>query len=271
LNNIIESSPGFVALEGGQLKGFLMAWLLSSFRGKRSVFSPEWANAVALPHSRRIYEAMYTHLAAIWVAEGYLTHLTSMLINNCEGTESWHWLGFGMIAADAVRDLQLVANGDGVIDIRQAGFQDIEQVLKLNEALGQHLASSPAFLIENEKREQAYCEKGLQNPDKAVWLAYEGAEAVAYMELGSASEDACTIIYDEKTTSIVGAFTQEERRGTGIATALLNRSLAWAGTKGYERCAVDFEPMNHWARRFWLRYFQPVCYTLIRQVDERVM
>ncbi len=77
------------------------------------------------------------------------------------------------------------------------------------------------------------------------------------------------LIYDEKTTSISGAFTREKARGGGIATALLNRSLEWAHAAGYERCAVDFEPMNPLATRFWLRHFEPVCYTLIRHVDKR--
>ena len=89
------------------------------------------------------------------------------------------------------------------------------------------------------------------------------------MRLGPASEDASHIIRDVKTTSITGAFTQERARGGGIATALLNRSLAWARAKGYERCAVDFEPMNPLATRFWLRYFQPVCYAVVRHIDER--
>ena len=39
--------------------------------------------------------------------------------------------------------------------------------------------------------------------------------------------------------------------------------------QGYVRCAVDFEPENVLGARFWLRAFQPVCYSLFRQVDER--
>jgi GNAT superfamily N-acetyltransferase len=102
-----------------------------------------------------------------------------------------------------------------------------------------------------------------------VWLADHQGEAVAYMRLGPASEDACTIIRDDKTCSITGAFTSEKARGRGIATALLDRSLRWARAQAYERCAVDFEPMNPLATRFWLRHFEPVCYTLVRHVDER--
>jgi len=271
LNDIIEAGLGSAAFEGGQLKGFLTAWLLPSFRGKRCAFSPEWANAALLPNSRPIYEALYTNAATKWAAEGYFTHLISLFPHDSDGLAGWHWLGFGMIAVDAVRDLQLIAERDNPVDIRQATPQDIEHVLKLNHALGRHSAGSPTFLVENETRDRSYYEEILADPDKAILLAERGAEPLAYLELGPASEDACTIIYDEKTTSIIGAFTEEQVRNTGVTTALLNRALIWARAQGYEHCAVDFEPMNYLARRFWLRYFQPVSYTLIRQVDERVL
>ena len=90
------------------------------------------------------------------------------------------------------------------------------------------------------------------------------------MALEPGNQRACLVIQDEKTISITSAFTSEAARGAGIATALLNRSLEWARTEGYERCAVDFEPMNSLAARFWPKYFRPVCYSLMRKVDERI-
>jgi GNAT superfamily N-acetyltransferase len=270
LRDIAGAGPGVAAIHGGQLVGFLSGWLISSFRGKRSAFSPEWANAADPANSQRIYEQMYTHLSASWVRDGYTTHLISLLANDRDGLEGWHWLGFGMLAADAVRDLQPVPGRDTGAEIRRAGLQDLEQVRTLTEALVQYMTEPPIFLVNTEERDVAYYEEWLQNPDRVIWLAFDGAEAVAFMRLGPANEDASNIIYDEKTTSVTGAFTRERARGGGIASELLNRSLAWARAKGYERCAVDFEPMNPLATRFWLRHFQPVCYAVVRHVDERV-
>jgi hypothetical protein len=46
LQNIIRAAPpGVAAIQDGQLVGFLIVWLMPDFRGKRSVYSPEWANA----------------------------------------------------------------------------------------------------------------------------------------------------------------------------------------------------------------------------------
>ena len=90
------------------------------------------------------------------------------------------------------------------------------------------------------------------------------------MSLGPANEDVCTLIVDEQTTSIYGAFTKENVRGKGVATALLNHALERAREAGYRRCAVDFESMNLEGARFWLRYFSPVCFSLLRHIDARL-
>lgn len=56
----------------------------------------------------------------------------------------------------------------------------------------------------------------------------------------------------------------------GIATALLAHALDHARLCGYQRCAVPFEPMNPLGSRFWLKYFQPVCYSFLRNIDNRL-
>lgn len=276
LRDIAGQSPGVAAIRGGRLAGFLVGWMLPQFRGKRAVFSPEWANGADLEDSRRIYEKMYACLSARWVADGCLVHLVGMLAHDRDGVECWHWLGFGLCAADAVRDLSPAhgpISGAGV-SVRRAWpiDADIEQAVVLGEALQRHLVAAPTFLHDERESRDGW-EEWLKDPVNALWLAYDadcGSEAVAFLRMGPANPDACTIIRDEGTASIVGAFTREGVRGRGIATVLLNQSLAWARAEGYERCAVDFEPMNVLAARFWTRHFRPVCYSLIRHVDERV-
>ncbi len=269
LGDLVGQAPGVVAVRSSRLVGFLSGFVLPSFMGKRSVYSPEWANAAEIQDSRRIYEEMYAHLSARWVDDGCFTHLVGLLADDREGLEGWHWLGFGLIAADGIRDLQPVTGPTLGADIRQAGPEDVEQVSALIAALRRHLAAAPSFFPHSEE-EVRHDEEWLGSPANAMWLACRGMEVVACMGQGPANPDACTIILDEGTTSIVSAFTIESARGSGIATALLNRCLDWARTQGYERCAVDWEPMNILASRFWLKHFQPVSYALVRYVDERV-
>ena len=77
-------------------------------------------------------------------------------------------------------------------------------------------------------------------------------------------------ISDDVTVSITGAFTKKTARGSGVGTALLNQVLDWAKANGYQKCAVDCESANIPGSRFWLRHFQPICYALVRCVDERL-
>ncbi len=265
LDRLIRAGPGVVAVEDGSVQGFLAAWLLPDFRGRRTAFSPEWAHVASDAH---VFEGMMASMGGRWASEGCLSHMLGVLPSDHDGMEGARWLGFGMLAADAVRDLRPVPAPPlaGGIGIRRGDLRDLEHVLDLSEALGRHTASSPVFLPWRGTKGRAYYETCLQAPDRSVWLASREGEALAYLEIGPASEDASGIILDEKTASITAALVRKEARGKGIATALLNAALTWARGKGYARCAVDFEPMNPPARRFWLRHFGLVSVTLIRHV-----
>jgi len=270
LHEILNASgAGVAAMRGDRLVGFLTGWQKSSFRGKRSIYSPEWANAADLEDSPRIYEEMYSHLAAAWVADKVVAHYISLFPNDVDALRAWHWMGFGMISVDAIRGLDFIQGHDVDVHIRRAELQDLEQVMELHEALWQYHKETPVFLL-SERRDRSYYEAWLRNPGKVVWLAYWNEEPVAFMSLGPADDDVCTIIYDEKTTSIYGAFTKEKVRGEGIATALLDHAFKSARASGYERCAVSFEPMNRIGSRFWFKYFKPVCFSVIRHIDDRL-
>lgn len=270
LREILNASGvGVAAFSGDRLVGFLTGWQMPSFRGKRSIYSPEWANAAELDDSPRIYEEMYSQLADAWVADTYVAQYISIFPNDVDALRAWHWLGFGMISVDAIRGLDSIPGCDVNVQIRPAELQDLEQVMELHEALWQYHKGTPVFHL-SEKRDQSYFEEWLRNPDKVVWLAFLNEEPVSFMRLGPADDDVCTIIYDEKTTSIYGAFTMEKVRGEGIATALLDHALTSARASGYERCAVSFEPMNLIGTRFWLKYFNPVCFSVVRHIDDRL-
>ncbi len=271
LRHILHASgTGVAAFCGDRLVGFLTGWQMPQFRGNRSTYSPEWANAADWEDSPRIYEQMYSQLADVWVADKYMAHYISLLPNDPDVLRAWHWMGFGMMAVDAIRGLHPIQGGEVNAHIRRAERHDLEPVMELHQALRQYMKAAPVFLL-TERRDHGYYEEWLHNPDKVVWLAERDGEPVAFIRLGPADKDVCTIIQDEKTTSIYAAFTREKVRGQGVATALLERALQWARVAGYERCAVPFEPMNLLGAHFWLRHFQPVCYSLVRHIDHRLI
>lgn len=266
LRGLAGEASGVVATRGRRLAGFLLGFVIPEFLGKRTVYSPEWANGALAGESRRVYEEMYALLSATWVADKCFSHVVSLLGNDREGIEGWQWLGFGMAAVDGVRELKPVEGGAEEVEIRQASLNDIGEATRLGEALEKHLAAAPTFWVHPH---QDYAE-WLEDPRHALWLACEDGEVIAFMGLEGGHSEGCEIVQDEKTVSISSAFTKEDARGRGVATALLNRCLAWGQSEGYERCAVDFEAMNRLAARYWMKWFEPVCYSLMRCIDERV-
>jgi GNAT superfamily N-acetyltransferase len=261
---------GVAAIREGRLVGFLAGWRMPSFRGQKSTYSPEWANAAKPGESRYIYEEMYRHLAENWILGQYVAHYVSLFPTDRGAAQALQWLGFGMTAVDALRSVDAIPSNAPEITIRQADVDDLEAVLGLDQALWQHVSGTPSFLPLPE-RGRAQWAKWLQEPSRYTLLAFSEHEPVAYMSLGAANEDVATIIVDDRTTSIYGAFTKAQARGQGVATALLARALERARAAGYRRCAVDFESMNLDGTRFWLKHFNPVCYSFFRLVDPRVL
>ena len=263
--------PGVAVIKNRQLAGFLKGWLMPGFKGKRCVYSPEWANGAESAHSRSIYEQMYQKIGQDWVGDRFNTHYISLFPGDHDVIQGWHWLGFGMLGVDALRGLEPSEYPPKDFKIRTADFDDLEDVMALHEGLRQYAMESPYFFLSN-RHNQAYYEEWLANPDKIVWLAFQDGEPIAFLRMGPANDDVATIIYDNRTASIYEAFTVQSERGKGIGATLLAHGIAAARASGYIRCAVDFETMNTLGSRFWFKSgFKPVSLSLMRTINEGVI
>lgn len=266
LSDQIKKTPGVVTIENGKLTGYVVEQLIPSWRGRRSAFVPFWGHAVAGKNRKKNYQQMYTHLSPQWIANGCYTHLISVLAYDREIINTLFWLGFGMAVIDTMRDCSDIQNPVADVEIRRATINDVDTVVSLDHELAQYLAGPPIFMAMTEKRGREYHEKWLSKPLHSLWLAsYEG-KVVSYMKMCPLDED--HLITDEKTIWIQGAYTKEHLREKGIGSALLKQALQWARSQGYERCAVDFEAENVLAGAFWLRYFEPTCFSLVRHINK---
>jgi len=282
LAGLVQKSPaksGFALLREGALAGFLLGLEIPDFMGQRAIYSPEWANAALLDESWPIYEALYTQWSAYWVAQGCTTHLVSVLASDWDAVDSWQWLGFGMAVVDGVRALSPLPDGyQGAFQVRQVlpdakgdfSPKDLALVKQYDQGLLDHLLAAPCFWPHDVEEASSFSgDAWLSSPGNALWLAYQGEQPLGYLGITPSSQDACTIIRDPGTASIVKAYTLPEARGMGVGAALLNHALMWAKDQGYKRCSVDYEAANPPARRFWERWFDPVVVSLMRVVVVR--
>ena len=269
LRKPMKSGPGITAFRDGRFAGFLLAYL-SLFREIRSAYSPDFGHAADSADGRDIYREMYACLSRRWLAHGCFEHAITLFAHEREAMDAWFSLGFGLHVIDALRGVGSVEGAMAKVEIRRATPEDVDVLMPLEVALRRHLASAPIFipLIIEEGREHRA--RWLSDAAKALWLAFQGGDAVAYMCL-EPSQSQVMPISDRATVAITGAFTKEEARGGGIGTALLDHALHWARSAGYKHCSVDFESANIPGSRFWLaKGFQPVCRSLIRRVDDRL-
>lgn len=269
----VERGSGVAAFEDGKMIGYLGGALIDSFFGThRGVYCPEWAHAAVGEMRPRTYEAMYKEAATMWVEEGCYNHAIILLAGDQEACDTWFWLGFGARVIDAVRPvtpIQCHGVASGIV-IRPAATGDIDAILELSLPHQRYYAQSPTFLPLFELDDRPYFEEWLGTPGNVMWIAIRDGELVAFLWVKHASDNASLIVRDEKTAAIVGAFTKPGLRGNGIAAAMLAAAVEHAASSGYARMSVDFESANILGRRFWLKHFQPVCYSLTRHVDERI-
>ncbi|UCC11801.1 MAG: GNAT family N-acetyltransferase [candidate division WOR-3 bacterium] len=268
LNDMIKRSPAIVALQDGEIVGYLGGHVLREWRGRRTAYAPFWAHAADEEDPDQIYRLLYACLASQWIANGCFQHLVTALAHDTGAREALSWMGFGMVVVDTMRDMTRLHTPANEIRIKQADMNDIETIEKLDNKLATYLAGPPVFLPLIEKRGKQYHEEWLTKPYHALWLASRDGETVAYLKM--CPLDADYLVTDEKTIWIQGAYTKKHARGQGIGTALVDHAIAWAQGQGFKRCAVDFESDNALACRLWLKHFRPICYSFARRVDPRI-
>jgi len=261
------------AERGSETVGFMVSFPWDNF-GVPVVWIPDWAHGALDEERGYVYRLMYTEIARQRVAEGRLKHCVAAYTYEQDVLDAFYSLGFGMHGMDAMRGLEPVAGSKAEITIRQAGPQDIGMLMEMRRMLSRHLRQAPTYAYFPDTSIEAGAadfEKQLKDENCAIFLAGRRNEIIGAMRVVPSLQSEFKLpVFDEGTCSISMAFTREDLRGKGVATALLNAILAWGQEKEYQRCGVDFESANLPGARFWLKHFQPVCYGLTRFIDKRV-
>jgi GNAT superfamily N-acetyltransferase len=239
--------------------------------GGRWAYSADIAHGATGREARAVIEALYARLAERWVRDACIEHVVTVLADDAVALETFGQLGFGATVVDLVRDLAPVPqSAASEFTVRRAGPADTNAIGRLDEGLRRHLSASPVFLVLGAPTSPELQRRRLADPDVATFIAEVDGAALAFLRIGPCATDVATIVRDSGTASVTGAFTVADRRGEGVASALLDAALAWARTSGYARCGVDHESANVDAARFWRRHFTPVAYSLTRRLASRL-
>lgn len=268
LAQLFQRSPGVMAVEDdGRLAGYMGWFIVDHFRGthRRAAYVPEWGHAALAGRRPDIYRALYRTAAEQWRAAGCDVHAITLLAHDQAAQQVWFWNGFGLLVVDAVRPMQPLATLVHTdLAVRAATLDDAAHLAALDAEHCQHYARSPIFMAPRAGDSADQFVPFLSCPKNSVWLALDGEQPVGFLRFEGYDFDCAAIVQSDQTIRINGAFVRPAYRGRRAAAALLDAALRHYAGRGFTCCAVDFESFNPEAAVFWMRYFEPVAFSLTR-------
>ena len=273
LKKAISKNPSFVAIRSNQIIGYITGY--SNIRELKGSFSgsyiPEWGNSAIYDDREIIYENLYTTISRIWANNKNFTHIISFLVNT-ELINTFSMLGFGMQVIDAIRNLDMIkTNRLPAYNIKRANESHISQLKEFHFFINRHLESPPIFLKRNtEKIGDEQIIKEFLSDDTITLIATINGEIISCIR-GEKNYGNIPILDKKGTFGINFGYTKIDYRKTGLASILLNEILEIAKNDGAVFCSVDFESQNIEGRSFWLEYFKPIVYSMMRKIDDRII
>lgn len=217
-----------------------------------------------------VYTALFRHLAPQWVHAGAVTFAVTLLAQHQAAVDAWCWNGFGLVVIDAVRPPTLIdTRVPSGLHIRQAMSEDVIAVTTLLVDHSRYMSAPPVCLVSNNDLSPESIHNRINKAGHIIWIAVRHGEAVGMLEVSESVSGAAHVVSGNRGIGIRTTHVLPGWRGQGVASALLNTAIKSVHTLDVEMCSVDFEAYNPSARRFWLRYFTPACYSLVRRIDER--
>jgi GNAT superfamily N-acetyltransferase len=159
------------------------------------------------------------------------------------------------------------------IEVREAGENELTGLVKKGRQLVEYLRGAPIFRNGFDDTDVAGLEEIRANflgEGKKTLVAKKDEEVISCIRGELNKGPGCDLFDIEGSLGIDFAYTEASVRERGLATILLNELMRWGRKQGMTRCVVDFEAANLVGKGFWLRHFRPICYSVMRRIDERI-
>jgi ribosomal protein S18 acetylase RimI-like enzyme len=272
LSDMVHNNLGVVALDERKIVGFVTGYgpINNFFGNVKGIFSPIHGHGAIKENRAYIYSMIYQKAAENWVEQGIFNHAIALYAHDEIAITTFFQNGFGMRCVDAItsiNDDKITYKSIPNVRIEEICIDEISHLIELKNGLALHMNKSPIFnptqLFDIKKfKEQSITRKS------RFFTANIQDKTIGYLEIKPSGE---TFIDDDsETIHICGAYIYPEYRGTGIYNSLIAYMIKKLKKEKYKRCGVDFESINPNANKFWLKYFTPYTYSLVRRIDERI-
>lgn len=268
ITDIVNNNNGIIAIKNNEVIGYIVGYKINNFKNNhKGIYIPEFGHCVKGNDKEIIYYEMYKEISNVWVKEGHIIHAITIFETDTQSLTSFRGLGFGMLVIDAIRSLDVLALDNNLnFKVKQATIDDIQDILVMDQGICDYLCDSPIFLDAHYDT-QEYFNKFLTE-DNIIYLAYDNNEVIGFIKGEKQASGSSAIVNSSRSIAITGAYIKDKYRGKTLAYTLLNTMLLWAKSKDLEYISVDFEVFNLYGRKFWLKYFNTVCYSMIRHIEK---
>lgn len=258
-----EDASGVVALEGGEVVGYLLGQHRENWMGKH-VWSGVAGQAVREPEVAR---DLYAAAAGRWVEDGYTRHFVFVPSHDAELVDAWFRLSFGASAALAIRETAPEEPVDAGVEIRHGTRDDHPEAARLELEMSRAMQPSPSFSgIELQTFDEVLAEWNEEDDEDEfeLFVAERDGRVVGQFLLYRRPPD---LRVPDRNIDLAQASTEPEARGTGVGLALMAHVFRWAHENGYPTMTTDWRMTNLWASRYWpKRGFRPVFLRLYRSI-----
>jgi ribosomal protein S18 acetylase RimI-like enzyme len=205
---------------------------------------------------------VYAAAGAPWVEDGYLTHIVEVQTDG-PLPQLFFALGFGQEQVYASAPVRVEKPSIPAATIRRARPADIELLLDVVGAIGEHQVGPPVWSgLPAPQRED-------MRDDWAEFLDDETAVILVAERDGAALGYAAFYAGERPGVAhLPVAGTRPDVRGAGLGVALVEHALHEAHRAGFETVELDWRSTNLLASRFWpKRGFTPTHVRLRRDVQ----
>lgn len=271
IQNLFTIGSGIAAIIENRLVGFLAGFYVDEFFGRYpGVYCPIFGHGATGKSRIDIYRGLYKHAADIWVKNKCVSHAITIFAHDHELVNHWFWQGFGMRCVDAIRETSSInIQNHSSAQIKKTVLKDAKKLSDIHANHNMYYRKSPMFMLKNDEDAVQEHKEWLSMENHHEWVAYHNDVPIGFIRISPTAE---TFVADHPfVMNINGAYVAENERRTGIGALLLNTVQEWLLQNGYPLCGVDFESINQLGSGFWMKYFTPYTYSLVRRIDERIL
>jgi GNAT superfamily N-acetyltransferase len=259
-----EGTSGAVALEGGEVVGYLLG----------SVSENEWwpphawvglaGHAVRDPE---VVRDLYRAAAGRWVEQGARLHV-ALVPSVPELAQPWFRLAFAHMQAHGIRESGSSAPAPADVTVRPGSVDDLRAEPGLTTQIWEHHAQPPTFTglaVPSVEVFLADWEETLAIPGVAYFVGEVDGRVVGHLLLEPEEPD---LARPPGSVYLAVAATLPEARGRGVGVALTEHALRWAREAGHPTMHTDWRVANLESSRFWPRRgFRETFWRLARRVE----